>query len=132
MRGCQIRYVNIRLLVVISNIRAQKPQITFLFVMRSQIQPHNVNKDKKNLFFILLITSKMSIFSRIIAGEIPCYKIYENEKVFAFLDIHPLTKGHTLLVPKVEVDYFAQVPADYAQELFLVAQKIALALDRSM
>lgn len=74
----------------------------------------------------------MSIFSRIIAGEIPCYKIYENEKVFAFLDIHPLTKGHTLLVPKIEVDYFAEVPADYAQELFLVAQKIALALDRSM
>ena len=74
----------------------------------------------------------MSIFSRIIAGEIPCYKIYENEKVFVFLDIHPLTKGHTLLVPKIEVDYFAEVPADYAQELFLVAQKIALALDRSM
>ena len=45
-----------------------------------------------------------SIFSKIIAGEIPCYKIYEDEKTLAFLDIHPETKGHTLVVPKLEVD----------------------------
>ena len=45
-----------------------------------------------------------SIFSKIIAGEIPCYKIYEDEKTLAFLDIHPETLGHTLVVPKVEVD----------------------------
>lgn len=45
-----------------------------------------------------------SIFSKIIAGEIPCYKIYEDEKTLAFLDIHPETPGHTLVVPKVEVD----------------------------
>ena len=45
-----------------------------------------------------------SIFTRIIAGEIPSYKIYEDEKTFAFLDINPETKGHTLVVPKVEVD----------------------------
>ena len=46
-----------------------------------------------------------TIFSRIIAGEIPCYKVAENEKFFAFLDINPLVKGHTLVVPKQEVDY---------------------------
>ena len=45
-----------------------------------------------------------SIFSKIVAGEIPCYKIYEDDKTFAFLDIHPETKGHTLVVPKKEVD----------------------------
>ena len=45
-----------------------------------------------------------SVFSKIIAGEIPCYKIYEDERTFAFLDIHPETAGHTLVVPKVEVD----------------------------
>ncbi len=45
-----------------------------------------------------------SIFSKIIAGEIPCYKIYEDEKTLAFLDIHPETPGHTLVIPKVEVD----------------------------
>lgn len=46
-----------------------------------------------------------SIFSRIIAGEIPCYKVAEDDKYFAFLDINPVTKGHTLVVPKHEVDY---------------------------
>ena len=46
-----------------------------------------------------------TIFSRIIAGEIPCYKVAENDKFFAFLDINPLVKGHTLVVPKQEVDY---------------------------
>ena len=46
-----------------------------------------------------------SIFSRIVAGEIPCYKIAENERYFAFLDISPLTLGHTLVIPKREVDY---------------------------
>lgn len=45
-----------------------------------------------------------SIFSKIIAGEIPCYKIYEDEKTLAFLDIHPETPGHTLVIPKVDVD----------------------------
>lgn len=72
-----------------------------------------------------------TIFSRIIAGEIPSYKIYEDEKVYAFLDIHPLTPGHTLLIPKIEVDYFAEVPADYATALMLAAQKISKALDQA-
>ena len=54
-----------------------------------------------------------SIFSKIIAGEIPCYKIYEDEKTLAFLDIHPETKGHTLVVPKLEVDKLYDLPEDY-------------------
>lgn len=72
-----------------------------------------------------------TLFSRIITGEIPSYKIYEDELVYAFLDIHPLCPGHTLLVPKIEVDYFAQVPAEYASALMLASQKIAQALDKA-
>ena len=53
-----------------------------------------------------------SIFSKIIAGEIPCYKIYEDEKTFAFLDIHPETPGHTLVVPKIEVDKIYDLPME--------------------
>ena len=45
-----------------------------------------------------------SVFAKIVAGEIPCYKVYEDDKVLAFLDIHPETKGHTLVIPKVEID----------------------------
>jgi len=70
-----------------------------------------------------------SIFSRIISGEIPCYKVVEDEKFFAFLDINPLAKGHTLVIPKQEVDYiFDLSPEDYAG-LFKFAQKIAKAID---
>lgn len=55
-----------------------------------------------------------SVFTKIIAGEIPCYKIYEDERTFAFLDIHPETVGHTLVVPKVEVDKIYDLePEDY-------------------
>ncbi len=72
-----------------------------------------------------------SLFSRIIANEIPSYKIYEDDKVYAFLDIHPATRGHTLLVPKIEVDYFADLPADYMTALMIVSQKIAKALDKA-
>ena len=71
-----------------------------------------------------------SIFSRIIAGEIPSYKIYEDELVYAFLDIHPLTLGHTLLVPKIEEPYFANLPQNYASALMITAQKLAQALDK--
>ena len=53
-----------------------------------------------------------SIFSRIIAGEIPCYKVAEDEKHFAFLDINPVAKGHTLVVPKREVDYIFDLGPD--------------------
>ena len=66
-----------------------------------------------------------SIFSRILAGEIPCYKVAENEKFFAFLDIAPLAKGHTLVVPKREVDYFFDLEDDELSEMIVFAKQIA-------
>ena len=66
-----------------------------------------------------------SIFSRIIAGEIPCYKVAENEKFFAFLDIAPLAKCHTLVVPKREVDYFYDLEDDELAEMIVFAKRIA-------
>lgn len=72
-----------------------------------------------------------SIFSKIISGEIPCYKIYEDDKVIAFLDIEPVQGGHTLVVPKKEVDHWIDVPeADYLH-LQKVAQKIGQALQKA-
>ena len=66
-----------------------------------------------------------SIFSRIIAGEIPCYKVAENERFFAFLDIAPLAKGHTLVVPKREVDYFYDLEDDELEGMIVYAKQIA-------
>ena len=67
----------------------------------------------------------MTIFTKIIRGEIPCYKIYEDEKTFAFLDIHPETKGHTLVVPKVEVDKIYDLSDEDYQALMNTVKKIA-------
>ena len=66
-----------------------------------------------------------SVFAKIVAGEIPCYKIYEDEKVLAFLDIHPGTRGHTLVIPKIEVDKIYDLPEDEYVALMLAAKKIA-------
>ena len=66
-----------------------------------------------------------TIFSRIVAGEIPCYKVAENDKFFAFLDIAPLAKGHTLVIPKREVDYFYDLEDDELQEMVVFAKSIA-------
>lgn len=73
-----------------------------------------------------------SIFSKIIAGEIPCYKIAEDENYFAFLDISPLAKGHTLVVPKTEVDYIFDLEGTTLAGLVLFAQKIAKAIDKAV
>lgn len=73
----------------------------------------------------------MTIFSRIIAGEIPSYKIAENDKFFAFLDIYPLVEGHTLVIPKIEVDNLFDVPDDYLSEMLVFAKPIAKAIERS-
>lgn len=73
----------------------------------------------------------MTIFSKIIAGEIPSYKISENEKFYAFLDISPLAKGHVLVVPKVETDRFFDLSADYLAEILLFARPIAKAIERT-
>lgn len=72
-----------------------------------------------------------SIFTKIINGEIPSFKIYEDEYVFAFLDIYPVQPGHTLIVPKVEVDYFVDVPEPYYSAVFQAAKKIAPALQQA-
>jgi histidine triad (HIT) family protein len=72
----------------------------------------------------------MTIFSKIIAGEIPSYKIAENEKFYAFLDIFPLVKGHTLVIPKLEVDKFFDVPDEYLSELLVFAKPIAKAIEK--
>jgi histidine triad (HIT) family protein len=70
-----------------------------------------------------------SIFTRIINGEIPCYKVAEDEYCFAFLDIHPLTKGHTLVVPKKEVDYLFDLDTASYQQLAAFTQRVAKAID---
>ena len=73
----------------------------------------------------------MTIFTKIINGEIPSYKITESEKFYAFLDIFPLKKGHTLIVPKIEVDKIFEVPDEYLSELLLFAKPIANAISAS-
>ncbi len=73
----------------------------------------------------------MTIFSKIIAGEIPSYKIAENDRFYAFLDIFPLCDGHVLVVPKVEVDKFFDLSADYLQEMLVFAQPIAKAIEKA-
>ncbi|HPT20677.1 MAG TPA: HIT family protein [Bacteroidales bacterium] len=69
-----------------------------------------------------------TIFTRIIKGEIPCYKIAEDEKFFAFLDINPLRAGHTLVVPKKEVDYFFDLDDKQLSEMIIFAKKVASAI----
>jgi len=71
-----------------------------------------------------------SIFTKIINGEIPCYKIAETDRFFAFLDINPLAKGHTLVIPKTETDYIFDIEDDSYKELFLFTKKIAKAIDK--
>jgi histidine triad (HIT) family protein len=73
----------------------------------------------------------VTLFSKIISGEIPSYKIAENERFFAFLDIFPLREGHTLVVPKLEVDRFFDIPDEYLAGLMLFAKPIAHAIERS-
>lgn len=73
----------------------------------------------------------MTVFSKIIAGEIPSYKIAENEKFFAFLDIFPLREGHTLVIPKVETDNLFDLDASYLSEILLFARPIAKAIEKA-
>jgi histidine triad (HIT) family protein len=73
-----------------------------------------------------------TVFSKIISGEIPSYKIAENEHCYAFLDISPLAKGHTLVVPKKEVDYIFDIEDDLHAELWQFAKKISHALKKSV
>jgi histidine triad (HIT) family protein len=73
----------------------------------------------------------MTIFSKIIAGEIPSYKIAEDENFFAFLDIFPLVEGHVLVVPKTETDKFFDLEDDYLSKILLFAKPIAHAIEKA-
>ena len=74
----------------------------------------------------------MTIFSRIINGEIPCYKIAEDENYFAFLDISPLVKGHTLVIPKREVDYIFDLTDEEIAGMQVFAKKVAVAIKKAI
>ena len=73
----------------------------------------------------------MTVFSKIIAGQIPSYKIAENEKFIAFLDIEPLVTGHVLVVPKIEVNKIFDVPDDYLAGMLVFAKPIAHAIEKA-
>ena len=71
-----------------------------------------------------------SIFTKIIQGEIPCYKIYEDDKTFAFLDIHPESKGHILVIPKNEVDKIYELPDEDYQALMAAVKKLSQHMEK--
>lgn len=71
-----------------------------------------------------------SVFTKIINGEIPCYKIYEDAKTLAFLDIHPETKGHTLVIPKKEIDKIYELPEEDYQALMSTVKKLSAHMEQ--
>jgi histidine triad (HIT) family protein len=73
-----------------------------------------------------------SIFSRIVAGEIPCYKIAEDDQYLAFLDINPLAKGHTLVIPKREEDYLFNLTDNEIAGLMVFAKRVAVAIEKAI
>lgn len=73
----------------------------------------------------------MSIFSKIAAGEIPSYKVAENDKFYAFLDINPLQKGHTLVIPRREEDYFFDLTDEELAEMIVFAKQVAVAIKKA-
>ena len=73
-----------------------------------------------------------SIFSKIVSGEIPCYKIAEDDNFLAFLDINPLAKGHTLVIPKKETDYIFELDDETLAGLHVFSKKVARAIDKVM
>lgn len=73
-----------------------------------------------------------SIFTKIVQGEIPCHKVAETDSCLAFLDINPLAKGHTLVIPKVEVDYLFDIQEPLYSELMAFAKKVSKAIDATM
>ena len=73
-----------------------------------------------------------SVFTKIIHGELPSYKIAEDDKFYAFLDINPLKEGHTLVIPKQEIDYFFDINDDLLQEYMLFSKRVAKAIEKSI
>lgn len=72
-----------------------------------------------------------SIFSKIIAGEIPCHKVAENEEFLAFLDIQPLQKGHVLVIPKIEIDYIFDIEDDVLGRMMIFAKSVSLKIKKN-
>lgn len=73
-----------------------------------------------------------TIFSKIISGEIPCYKIAEDDQFLAFLDINPLKPGHTLVIPKIEVDYIFDIEDTLLSDMMIFSKKVAVAIKRGI
>lgn len=73
-----------------------------------------------------------TIFTKIVKGEIPCYKIAENDKFFAFLDISPIAKGHTLVITKLQNDYIFDLPDDLLGEMMIFAKKVAIGIKKAI
>ena len=73
-----------------------------------------------------------SIFTKIINKELPCYKIAENDNFIAFLDVNPLQEGHTLVVPKTQIDYIYDLPEDILSELFIFSKSVAKKIEVSI
>lgn len=73
-----------------------------------------------------------TIFSKILSGEIPCYKVAEDDRCFSFLDIRPIVYGHTLVIPKTEIDYYFDLDDDYLSHLNVFAKKVAKALEQEV
>lgn len=73
-----------------------------------------------------------SIFSRIVKGEIPSYKVAEDERFFAFLDINPMAKGHTLVIPKQEIDYIFDLDDDILKDMVIFAKKVTKSIEKAI
>ena len=73
-----------------------------------------------------------SIFTKIVKGEIPCYKIAENDKFLAFLDINPIQKGHTLVIPKQQIDYIFEIENSLLQEMIIFAKEVAIKIEKAI
>jgi histidine triad (HIT) family protein len=73
-----------------------------------------------------------TIFTKIVNGDIPSYKVAEDDRFYAFLDINPVAKGHTLVIPKKEIDYLFDIEDDLFQDLFLFAKKVAIGLKKAI
>ena len=73
-----------------------------------------------------------TIFSKIIEGDIPSYKIVENDQFYAFLDINPMAKGHTLVIPKKEIDYIFDIEDSMLSEMILFSKKVAKAIEKAI
>jgi histidine triad (HIT) family protein len=100
--------------------------------LKSLLLINQFSKKRVPPFFKLIFDAKkeMTIFSKIINGEIPSYKIAENELFFAFLDIFPLREGHVLVVPKMETDKLFDLPDDYLSQMLVFAKPIAKAIEK--